>query len=241
MAIEPPGKREIEARPMHFIWIVDCSGSMQADGKMASLNNAIKEAIPEMCKVADDNPFAKMLVRVICFSDGATWKVSTPTHVKEFHWTDLEAGGITDMGAAFTKVAEELAVDRMPERGYPPVLVLISDGQPNDDWKKGLKRLTEQPWGKKASRIAIAIGRDADHEPLKAFVGNVEIPVLQANNPQDLVKYIKWASTVLSKSVIAPPTPDIKTGDEPGAAEPEMPPPPPPPPPKDDSEVWPDV
>jgi uncharacterized protein YegL len=237
MAIQKPGEAEILARDMHFIWIVDCSGSMQVDGKMAQLNNAIKEAIPDMRKVEAENPFAKILVRAVKFSNGAQWHISQPLPVADFTWADLEADGVTDMGAGFVKLAEQLTVDKMGSRGFPPVLVLITDGMPTDDWKKGLKQLMEQPWGKRATRIAIAIGRDADHEPLKAFVGNVERPILQANNPQDLVNYIQWASAAVSKSVIAPPSQTV----EGAAGEPEAPPEtllPPPPEVGDDAEVW---
>jgi hypothetical protein len=37
-------------------------------------------------------------------------------------------------------------------------------------------------------------------------VNNPEIPVLEANNPQMLVKYIKWVSAQVSQSVVAPPS-----------------------------------
>ena len=60
-----PGERAIAARPMHFIWIVDASGSMMVDGKMQSLNNAIDESIPAMKEVVEDNPFAEVFVRAI--------------------------------------------------------------------------------------------------------------------------------------------------------------------------------
>ncbi len=47
---------ELATRPLHFIWIADCSGSMDIDGKIQTLNNAIREAIPHMQSVADENP-----------------------------------------------------------------------------------------------------------------------------------------------------------------------------------------
>jgi len=37
----------IASRPLHFIWILDCSGSMQGE-KIGQLNFAIREAIPAM-------------------------------------------------------------------------------------------------------------------------------------------------------------------------------------------------
>ncbi len=229
MSIEKPGTAGIAARDMHFFWIVDCSGSMQIAGKMEALNNAVKEALPAMRDVAEQNPFAKMLIRAIAFSSGATWTVANPVPVADFQWTDLQADGVTDMGCALEKVAEQLDSDKLGTRGFPPILVLLSDGQPTDDWKKGLKKILSTNWGKRAARVAIAIGPDADHEPLKAFVNNPEFPVLQANNPEQLVKYIKWVSSTVSQSVVAPPSQlaGQKETDSP------LPPPPSPPAPTD--------
>ena len=202
MSMRPGG--ELATRPLHFIWMADCSGSMDVDGKIQSLNTAIKEAIPNMQSVADENPNAQVLVRAIRFSSGAQWHVSQPTEIADFRWDDLTAEGVTDMGKALTMVAEQLRIPPMTERALPPVLVLISDGQPTDDYASGLKALMDQPWGRKAVRIAIAIGEDADTEVLQKFIGNPELKPLQANNPEALVKYIKWVSTAVLKSASAP-------------------------------------
>ena len=85
----------------------------------------------------------------------------------------------------------------MPARALPPVIVLLSDGQPTDNYKKSLDNLLKLPWARKAVRIAISIGQDADDEVLREFTGNREL-VLQANNAEMLVKMIKWASTAAS-------------------------------------------
>ena len=58
----------ISTRELHFFWIVDCSGSMTVDGKIQSLNNAIREALPHMKTEADQNPHAKMILKAIKFS-----------------------------------------------------------------------------------------------------------------------------------------------------------------------------
>ena len=41
MAKRPGG--ELATRPLHFIWIADCSGSMSVDGKIQALNTAIRD------------------------------------------------------------------------------------------------------------------------------------------------------------------------------------------------------
>jgi uncharacterized protein YegL len=195
---------ELAARPLHFIWIADCSGSMATDGKIQALNTAIREAIPHMQKVADENPNAQVLVRAIKFSNGAQWHISQPEPVEDFKWADLSAEGVTDMGKALSMVAEQLKIPPMTDRALPPVLVLISDGQPTDDFNKGLRDLMDQPWGKKAVRIAIAIGEDADNDVLQKFIGHPELKPLKANNPEALVKHIRWVSTAVLKSASAP-------------------------------------
>ena len=161
---------EISNRPLHFIWLCDCSGSMSINGKIEALNTAIRECLPEMKRVADENPNANVLVRAVKFSDGAQWHVPTETPVNSFNWTDLIAGGLTDMGKALLLVAEQLKMPPMTDRALPPVLVLISDGQPTDDFGSGLRALMNEPWGKKAVRIAIAMGQDSDKDTLQKFI-----------------------------------------------------------------------
>ncbi len=202
MSKRPGG--QLATRPLHFIWIADCSGSMKDDGKIQALNMAIREAIPHMQKVASENPNAQVLVRAIKFSSGAQWHISQPTPVEDFKWVDIKADGVTDMGKALSMVADQLKIPPMTDRALPPVLVLISDGQPTDSFEKGLQKLMDEPWGKKAVRIAISIGKDADSNVLQKFIGHNEIKPLQANNPEALVNYIKWVSTAVLKSASSP-------------------------------------
>ena len=187
---------ELASRPLHFFWIVDCSGSMYGE-KIGAVNNAIQSTIPEMVDSANENPNAQLLVRTLKFSSGASWITTNPINVEDFAWDDLEAGGVTDMGKAFQLLAAQLTIPPMSDRALPPVLVLLSDGQPTDDYKSSLNDLLKLPWAKKAVRIAISIGHDADDTVLSEFTGNSEL-VLQANNATMLAKMIKWASTAAS-------------------------------------------
>lgn len=205
----------LSKRPMHFIWIVDCSGSMTENAKIQILNNAVREAIPHMQKEAEDNPHADILVRVIRFSTGAQWVTNAPIPVSQFKWTDLEAEGETAMGKAFSMVADYLKIPPMTDRGLPPVLVLVSDGQPTDDYTAGLKDLFDQPWGRRAVRIAVLVGAEAeaDQHVFQRFIGNNERKPLVATNAPSLVTYIKWASTAVVKSASASPS-QSKAADE---------------------------
>jgi uncharacterized protein YegL len=230
MAILPGGP--IATRPLHFIWILDCSGSMAGD-KIAQLNFAIKESIPAMQDAARDNANAQVLVRVATFSNGAKWHTATPVDVHQFKWVDASTETVTDMGKALILVAEQLRMPPMPERALPPVLVLVSDGQPTDDYESGLRAILAEQWGRRAVRLAIAIGHDADQDVLNNFIGNPEMPCLVANNADTLVKYVRWASTAVVKAASAP------AGGPPGVTPPGGPVPiPAPPPAANAADVW---
>ncbi|MCR5789525.1 MAG: VWA domain-containing protein [Lachnospiraceae bacterium] len=204
--LKRPGA-ELASRPLHFFWVVDCSGSMFGE-KMGTVNNAIQETVPEMQEAAEGNPNAQLLVRTLKFSSGASWVNPDPVKVEDFVWEDLIAIGVTDMGKAFDLLAEELTIPPMSDRALPPVIVLLSDGRPTDHYKPALKKLLSLPWGKKAVRIAISIGQDADNDVLMEFTGSKDL-VLQANNATTLTKMIKWASTVASVVSAPASRPDL--------------------------------
>ena len=209
---------------LHFFWLADCSGSMKGGGKIQSLNNAIHECLPSTREAAAANPFAEMEVRAIKFSSGAQWHVEQPTAVESFVWEDLEAGGITDLGAAIRLLSNELHPERMGRRNLPPVIVLLSDGAPTDDWQNALAEFNETGWGQQGRtvRVAIAIGADADKDVLAQFTGSRET-VFQADNAQRLTDLIKWASVTLSKYASSGAS---QVGGTPGNAPPIPPPPP---------------
>ena len=181
-------------RELHFIWLLDASGSMRADGKIQALNVAIREAIPQLAAAARDNPNVSVLARAITFADGAAWHVERPTPVAELRWADVVAGGHTDMGTALRLAAHALAVPPMPERAVSPVLVLVTDGHHTDDFDGGLAELLAQRWGREAVRMAITIGRDVNLAALQKFIGDEQLRPLQADNADALVQHIRWVS-----------------------------------------------
>jgi uncharacterized protein YegL len=198
---------QLARRPLHFVVVADCSGSMASDGKMQALNTALRETIPHLVDVATQNPHAEVLLRVLAFSTGARWHLAAPTPVDRVVWEDLEPAGYTDLGAALNELTAQLRVPPMEERALPPALVLISDGMPTDDWKPALGRLLDEPWGQRAVRISVGIGRDADYDVLHRFMGGGDVRPLSAHNPEQLVRMIRWASMHASRAA-STPTPE---------------------------------
>ncbi len=208
----PTGPRrpggQMTSRPLHFIWLVDGSGSMRVQGKIEALNAAIQEAIPSMQSIARENPQAAIYVNAIRFGDDARWMVERLTPVSEFIWPEVEAGGMTAMGEALVMVGEALQAPLIRDRALPPVLVLVTDGLPTDDFQAGLNYLLGKPWGRRAVRMVVAMGEDAAgtevQEYLRAFVSEDAPRPFQANNPEALAFHIRWASTAALKLVCSP-------------------------------------
>jgi len=184
----------LSRRPLHLIWILDASGSMRVDGKIQALNVAIRETIPHLAAAAADNPGSELFARAIAFSTSARWHIAAPTPIADVRWTDVTADGRTAMGEALAMVASEMKSPPMPERAVSPVLVLVTDGYYTDDFDAGLRTLLAEEWGREARRLSISIGRDVSRRALTAFIGDEAIEPLQANNPEALVRQIRWAS-----------------------------------------------
>jgi uncharacterized protein YegL len=199
----PVPEGTIARRPLQFIWLVDYSGSMSGK-KIATLNQAIREALPEIRKAVAAHPEVEIRMRAIKFADDGAWHVGPdPVSIEQFVWPELGTGGGTATSQAVRMLASELTLEKMPPRGYPPVCILISDGLCTDgsgEYDAAIANLIKLPWGKKAVRLAIAIGDEADYDEaeLLKFVSHPEIGVLKADMPQKLVAYIRWASVAAS-------------------------------------------
>ncbi|ALG69387.2 tellurium resistance protein [Beggiatoa leptomitoformis] len=199
----PVPEGEVAKRPLHFFWLTDYSGSMSGK-KIAVLNQAIREALPEIRKALINHPQVQIMMRAIKFSDTAAWHVGpTPVSLEQFSWPELGVAGLTATAQAIHLLADELQLEKMPRRGLPPVCLLVSDGfctDTEEEYLQAIRALDSQPWGKKAVRLAIAIGdeTDYDEEQLLKFVSHREIGVLKAHNPAELLEYIKWASITAS-------------------------------------------
>ena len=187
-------------RQLQVILALDCSGSMRGS-KIASLNYAMRAAIPELRAVAADNPEVDVRVRVLRYASDAQWLVQQPVPVEELQWPELVADGETHTGEALCRIAEVLTPEGMPGRQLPAVVVLASDGHASDDIEAGLQRFFAAPYAPSAVRIAIAIGTDADLDILERFIDHPTLRPLRANNAQDLVRHIKWATSMPVKSI----------------------------------------
>lgn len=191
----------IARRQLHLFYLLDTSASMGEGGKIAALNDAMRAVLPQLLSEMQkpERAHAEMFLRIIDFSTGAHWHLETPTKIEDYQdWPPLQASGTTDLGEALTLLTEALE-NTLPRRALPPCVLLMSDGQPTDDYYSGIEKLKALPIYNKIVKIAIACGSDCDTSVLKEFTGNMEL-VLEASNRDQFINMIRWASTSITTS-----------------------------------------
>ena len=194
MPITTIATEEVARRTMNLFFLVDTSGSM-AGRKIATLNQAVREALPIIKEISEDNADACIKIAVLEFSDSVKWMYTEPIDANDFEWTDLGTNCLTSMGAAFGELNAKLSRNAfMASQAYQPVVILLSDGAPTDAYQHNLEKLKANKWFQAATKVAIAIGDDADKNVLAEFTnGNIEA-VFSADNVYLLKTIIKIAS-----------------------------------------------
>jgi len=194
----------VARRPLHFIVIADCSGSMKGE-KMQALNYALRSMLPHLVTWERDQLQARLLIRILTFATVPHWHIADPLPVGDLiaRWQNLEYvhQGRTNMGAAFREVSEVLGPDKLERRALRPAILLITDGLPTDPpggFEAGLEALTSSPAGCAALRVAVAIGRDASSAPLNSF-RSPDAPILVADSTDDIVDRLVAASIAVSR------------------------------------------
>lgn len=193
---------QLPRKTLTVFFLIDTSGSM-AGGKISSLNVAIRDTLPMLEQISSENTDAEIKIAALQFASGCDWMYPRPLPVEDFEWNDLEASGLTSLGAAYQELLKKLSQTsgfmQEANASCAPVMILFSDGVPTDDAKHGLEHLKCNNWYKAAIKIAVAIGDDANKDVLKDFVNNNSEAVLTVHNVNDLKKMIYLVSVTASQ------------------------------------------
>jgi len=196
------------ARPLPVILLLDVSGSMSGE-KIFSLNNAVKEMLRVFAN--ETSTQAELNVCIITFDDVA--KLHTPLQpASKIHWADFNAIGMTALGAALDMARNIIEnKETIPSRAYRPVVVLVSDGEPNDKgWEEKLNRFVNEGRTSKCDRFAMGIG-SADEQVLKSFINDENKKVFHAQDAGTINKFFKFITmSTLQRSRSASPNEIIK-------------------------------
>lgn len=178
-----PTDGSAEIPPPHLVWLLDCSASMLESGKQSAAKFAVAEFVAGMREEAANGvappPGGLPVISVLSYASGAHW-VSESVPLEDFQWSDSWWSGppvrATDLGASFRELVKRF--DAPPtsaaQRSAGVAIVLVTDGQPTDDWRSGLRALDASAWGRSAVRVAVKIGDDVQEQVLRAFASERE-------------------------------------------------------------------
>ena len=195
---------ESRRRKMNLFYLIDISGSMSGD-KIESVNQVMPEAIQIVSEISADNKDnAEIAVSALLFSNGTQWLYPEAIDSEDFHWRNQEAWGGTDLGEACIELEKALhregpkAQLKSTSGHKNPAIILLSDGEPTDNYELGLEKLKKNNWFKSASKVAFGIGKDYNIDNLVKFTGSKEL-VIEVDDVESLKGMIKMVSAIVSK------------------------------------------
>lgn len=190
----------VPRRTMTLFFMIDTSGSMMGN-KIGAVNDAVVNVLPMLEDISSTNPDAEIKVAALEFSSGCNWLYNEPKLASEFVWQDVQASGLTSLGAACEELNSKLSRSGYmiaASGSYAPAIILLSDGGPTDDYQAGIAKLKANSWFKAAIKVAIAIGDDADKAVLEQFTGSNEA-VFTVHNIDALKQIIRIVAVTSSQ------------------------------------------
>lgn len=151
--------------------LLDTSGSMSGEPI-----EAVKNGVQVMISSLRQNPQAieSAYLSIITF-DSTALQIVPLTDLASFQMVDIKASGTTALGEALklvsTKIDSEVQRTTAEQKGdWKPIVFILTDGIPTDDWKSGLNEFKKR---KTAFTVACAAGSGADTNVLKQITENV--------------------------------------------------------------------
>lgn len=181
------------SRRLPVYLLLDCSESMAG-----SAIEAVKEGVNLIVNEIRCNPIAleSVWLSVITFSRNAKQNVPL-TDLINFKIPKLAVRPGTSLGAALRLliqcIGKEIVKTSATEKGdYRPIVFLITDGQPTDNWKEAIQELNQFKEPKIANIYAIGCGLDVDTNVLQEISDIVLL--MQEITPETIHKLFVWLS-----------------------------------------------
>lgn len=174
--------------------LLDTSGSMTGEPI-----EAVKNGMQMMIHSLRQNPQAieTAFVSIITFDSDAKQLIPL-TDLASFQTVDLKAAGTTALGAALSLLADKLENEvtktTLEQKGdWKPIVFIMTDGVPTDDWQAGFQKLKAV---KKGLIVGCAAGNNADDKVLKEIADQV---VRLSNTDADSIgKFFQWVSASIA-------------------------------------------
>ena len=174
--------------------LLDTSGSMTGEPI-----EAVKNGVQMMVHSLRQNPQAieTAFVSIITFDSEAKQLIPL-TDLASFQMVDLKAAGTTALGAALSLLADKLENEvtktTLEQKGdWKPIVFIMTDGVPTDDWQAGFQKLKAV---KKGLIVGCAAGNNADDKVLKEISDQV---VRLSNTDADSIgEFFQWVSASIA-------------------------------------------
>lgn len=199
-------------RPLPILLLLDTSSSMgercQDSGmtRIEALNQSVRNMLAEFSSHCTKD--SAITVAAISFNSTISLlqldSESIFSLASYSRWTDLQTAGCTCLGAALS-TAKQLVEDKsiLPSNAYRPLVILLTDGEPNDNWKAPMADFCNSGRSQKCDRLAIMLGNDANIEPLEQFVQGTGNPVLHANTANQISRFFKMVTMTVTQRFLS--------------------------------------
>ena len=192
---------ETPRKNLPIFYLLDTSGSMIGE-PIAILNRAMTETMEELKKVAKKNSNAKLQIAVMEFNTNVKWmQPDGLEEAEDFYWVDLQAGGLTEVGAALKELDSKLSRETFLKGimgNLMPVIIIMTDGGATSDYKKELDEIKKNRWFQNASKIGFAVGEFAKLIRLASVtaskIGSVSRTSAGGSITEEIVKTVKGES-----------------------------------------------
>jgi uncharacterized protein YegL len=135
-------------------------------------------------------------ISIITFDSSARQLVPL-TELSNFQMKDIQASGTTSLGEALkvlsNSIDSEVAKTTPETKGdWKPLVFIMTDGMPTDDWKSGLAEFQKRKTG---IVVGCAAGNNADTQVLKQITENVV-----SISIDDITKFFQWVTASIGVS-----------------------------------------
>lgn len=198
--------------------LLDTSSSMSGE-PIEAVKNGVQMLVSGLRK--DPYALETAFLSVITF-DSIAKQVVPLTELVNFQPPDIQANGVTAMGEALRLVKQradsEVNSSTAETKGdWRPMVFIMTDGLPTDDWQQGLNEFKNGKWG---IVVACAVD-DADTNVLKQIAGEAVV-ALSTSDPNAISAFFKWVSASVSTG-----SKSVETAMKDVSGLDELPPPPP--------------
>lgn len=174
--------------------LLDTSGSMYGEPI-----EAVKNGVQVLISTLRQDPYAleTAYLSIITFNSNAQQLIPL-TELSSFQQPNIDASGCTALGEALallaTKTDTEVSKTTAEVKGdWKPLVFIMTDGEPTDDFNKGLTEFKKRKFG---MVVACAAGQGANTDTLKKITECVV--QLDTADSATIKSFFKWVSASVS-------------------------------------------